>query len=256
LEKQIEILKAAFVALLVLLLLLYFRGDKKEKITSWEQQDRWLQKQYDKTQSNKKVKTKDAIDEILDDLEQRSYDELGAAYLSETESDLPEFEKMLKDGTYYVITNGDQYRRIVYNFRIKDFMPKDEYYQASLGEEDREILWLINKEVLYKLLELQQRLEDEDFDPYAITVNSVFRYPKYNKKIGGSSRSTHIKGEAIDISVLDINSDGEADEVDKKIVLDFLEKDIIANKGGIGRYPKTQTIHFDVRGKRARWNSF
>lgn len=43
---------------------------------------------------------------------------------------------------------------------------------------------------------------------------------------------------------------------DKQIVLDFLDKEIIGNKGGIGLYPGTKAVHFDVRGHRARWNSY
>lgn len=43
---------------------------------------------------------------------------------------------------------------------------------------------------------------------------------------------------------------------DKQIVLDFLDKEIIGNKGGIGLSPGTKAVHFDVRGHRATWNSY
>jgi hypothetical protein len=39
-------------------------------------------------------------------------------------------------------------------------------------------------------------------------------------------------------------------------VLDLLEKEIIKSSGGIGRYPGTRAVHFDVRGYKARWDSY
>lgn len=38
--------------------------------------------------------------------------------------------------------------------------------------------------------------------------------------------------------------------------MDLLETKIIKNTGGIGKYVETMSIHFDVRGWRARWNSY
>ena len=52
----------------------------------------------------------------------------------------------------------------------------------------------------------------------------------------------------------DVDGDGRYTDADKTIVLDLCEKDIIADKGGIGRYPGTRSIHIDVRGYRARWD--
>jgi uncharacterized protein YcbK (DUF882 family) len=38
--------------------------------------------------------------------------------------------------------------------------------------------------------------------------------------------------------------------------LDLLENEIIKNDGGIGLYPGTDRVHYDIRGTRARWNSY
>jgi len=40
----------------------------------------------------------------------------------------------------------------------------------------------------------------------------------------------------------------------KKIILDILENKVIGDQGGIGRYPGTMSVHFDVRGFKARWD--
>ena len=75
-----------------------------------------------------------------------------------------------------------------------------------------------------------------------------------------SSKSRHKHGEAIDIIVLDVNDDGESNSQDVDIVYKLLNKKIIRSKGGIGPYKNEsgffnrQMVHFDCRGKRARWH--
>jgi len=65
-----------------------------------------------------------------------------------------------------------------------------------------------------------------------------------------------MKGQAIDMTIGDINKDGTFTKEDKKIVLDICDKKVIGNKGGIGLYPGTRAVHIDVRGYKARWNSY
>ncbi len=77
---------------------------------------------------------------------------------------------------------------------------------------------------------------------------------------GAASNSRHLKGEAIDIIVLDVNRDGTANSKDVDIIYTILNEKIIKNKGGIGTYKKDvtlfgkQMIHFDCRGHKARWH--
>jgi len=80
-------------------------------------------------------------------------------------------------------------------------------------------------------------------------------------KIGGAaSKSQHLKGNAIDIIVLDVNRDNSINGKDVDLVYNILNKIIVANKGGIGTYKKEsgffsrQMIHFDARGRKARWH--
>ena len=77
---------------------------------------------------------------------------------------------------------------------------------------------------------------------------------------GAASKSQHLVGRAIDIVVLDVNSDGSSDSKDVDIIYNILNKKIIRSKGGIGTYKNEhsfmdrQMVHFDSRGFRARWH--
>ena len=76
---------------------------------------------------------------------------------------------------------------------------------------------------------------------------------------GAASKSQHLKGNAIDIIVMDVNQDNKIDSKDIDLVYEKLNEVIIKNKGGIGTYKNEkgffnkQMIHFDCRGRRARW---
>lgn len=81
------------------------------------------------------------------------------------------------------------------------------------------------------------------------------------RKIGAAAKkSQHLKGNAIDIIVLDVNGDDEINGKDVDLVYNILNKKIIGTKGGIGTYKKEsgffnqQMIHFDCRGRKARWH--
>ncbi len=77
---------------------------------------------------------------------------------------------------------------------------------------------------------------------------------------GAAKNSRHLKGQAVDIFVLDVNKDGKANAKDVDIVYQILDKKVIKSKGGIGTYKHNSTffdrqmVHFDCRGKRARWH--
>jgi uncharacterized protein YcbK (DUF882 family) len=78
-----------------------------------------------------------------------------------------------------------------------------------------------------------------------IHVNSGYRTPSYNKKIGGAKRSKHVCGMAADFTV-----EGH----DLQYIFDTIEALIAAGRmrqGGLSLY-KT-FVHYDVRGVKARW---
>jgi uncharacterized protein YcbK (DUF882 family) len=88
-----------------------------------------------------------------------------------------------------------------------------------------------------------QVLRDELDEP--IRLNSGYRTPEYNKKIGGAKNSQHLLGKAADITV--------KSKIPKQLAA-VIEKLIAQGKmrqGGIGVYKGF--VHYDVRGRKARW---
>lgn len=73
-------------------------------------------------------------------------------------------------------------------------------------------------------------------------VNSGYRTPSHNKKVGGEEYSQHLYGLAADIEVKGINP---------KTVAAYVEK-LLPNMGGIGIY--SWGVHIDVRKTKSRWN--
>jgi len=225
-------------------------------VTSYQVRDVFFVILYDLRHSDVDVKEEAEIDRILENFESRAHSQLPEAYLSETQSNIAPYRGMLAGRSYYLVPPGDVYKKIVGPFRIRDFMPKDKYYRSNTLRRKRKIIWLMDKRVLKKLLQLKQHLAKADFDEDAFHVVNGYRHPAYNAKVGGASKSRHILGQAIDISVADIDKNGRIEKKDKAIVLDLLEKKVIRSFGGLGLYPKTRTVHLDVRGYRARWNSY
>lgn len=74
-----------------------------------------------------------------------------------------------------------------------------------------------------------------------ITITSANRCPTYNRKVGGASKSQHVKGRAADITVAGYTP---------QEVQDYF-KDRYSDKYGIGCYE--DFTHFDSRTGKARW---
>lgn len=75
----------------------------------------------------------------------------------------------------------------------------------------------------------------------SVTINSAYRTPTHNKKVGGTTYSQHLYGRAADISVKNVTP---------KKVAAYAET-LLKNKGGIGTYPTF--VHIDVRATKSRW---
>ena len=80
-----------------------------------------------------------------------------------------------------------------------------------------------------------------------ITIISGYRTQKYNRECGGSTKSQHLKAKAADIRVR-----GFAPS-DVATILEELIASGTIPQGGIGIYEMQNFVHYDVRGKRARW---
>jgi uncharacterized protein YcbK (DUF882 family) len=78
-----------------------------------------------------------------------------------------------------------------------------------------------------------------------IIINSGYRTPEYNKKVGGATRSQHCYGTAADIVVDGIPPASVAIAAEKALKES-------GHPGGIGLYKSF--VHVDVRSKRYRWD--
>jgi uncharacterized protein YcbK (DUF882 family) len=101
--------------------------------------------------------------------------------------------------------------------------------------------------VLENLRKLAKNLEviRAHFGNVPITINSGYRSPAHNAKIKGKPRSLHMTGKAADFVIKGYTPKQIAVELENLI---FLGK---ISQGGIGIYPNF--IHYDIRGKKARW---
>jgi uncharacterized protein YcbK (DUF882 family) len=109
------------------------------------------------------------------------------------------------------------------NFKLSEFQCKDSSQLVKIDE---------------KLLALLQIMRDKLGKP--MTIHSGYRTPEYNKKVGGSPNSQHLKGTACDFSVKGMTPKQLA------VIAEQVGFD------GIGVY-KT-FIHCDCRGYKARWS--
>lgn len=75
----------------------------------------------------------------------------------------------------------------------------------------------------------------------AVTINSAYRTPSHNAKVGGTSRSQHLYGLAADIKVAGVSP---------AVVADYAEQ-LLGSHGGVGRY--STFTHIDVRADKSRW---
>ena len=94
----------------------------------------------------------------------------------------------------------------------------------------------------------------------AISVNSGFRAPQYNRTVRrAASDSRHQYGDAADVKI-DANGDGRYTLIDSKLVaqaVEEVEREHPELAGGLGLYTSrrynTPYVHIDARGRRARW---
>lgn len=84
-----------------------------------------------------------------------------------------------------------------------------------------------------------------DFLEEPIHVNSGYRTPIYNAKVGGKKKSQHLLAKAADITVKSKTPKQLGAVIEKLITQGKMKQ------GGLGIYPGF--VHYDVRGTRARW---
>ncbi len=80
-----------------------------------------------------------------------------------------------------------------------------------------------------------------------ITVFSGYRCPGHNRLVGGAHMSFHLEGKAADMRAKDTHP---------QFLAGFIEAQIAAGElpeGGVGTYMAHDGLHYDMRGKKARW---
>lgn len=122
--------------------------------------------------------------------------------------------------------------KITKNFSLEEFKCKD-------GSD-------IPNSALLNIVELARNLEVlRTAINKPIVINSGYRSPKYNAKIGGVKDSQHLRGTAADIRVAGMTPKEVA------LVIEGLIESGKMKEGGIGVYPTF--THYDIRNRKARW---
>lgn len=214
-----------------------------------------LEWKYDFSNQNPQVYSSSTIDSLFTTFESISFGQLPKKVKSSTNLDKPPYNKLLLETRFYKLKTDDLMMKVVRDYRICDFLAQDVHFYTSIRKEGYHYTNL-NPKILKTFLLLLAECKAKGYDISQINLTSCYRHPKHNYLIGGASQSRHLFGDAIDISVGDINNDGKSNKEDKGLILTLLDTQLIGNKGGIGLYPKSKAVHFDLRGHKARWNSY
>jgi len=122
--------------------------------------------------------------------------------------------------------------KLTSNFELSEFASKD----GSTTPLD----------VIENLKELASNLQViRDTIKAPIRINSGYRSPAHNKRIGGATNSFHVKGIAADIVI-----DGYTPE-EVFATLEILMRSGKIKKGGLKKY--RTFVHYDTRGVIKRW---
>lgn len=119
----------------------------------------------------------------------------------------------------------DGNKQVSTNFKVREFACKDGSDVIFIAPD---------------LVKVLQEIRSHFGKP--VIINSAYRTPAYNKKVGGATQSQHLYGTAADIVV---------SGVQPKEVVKFAET-LLKNTGGIGTY--AGFTHIDVRETKSRWN--
>jgi len=81
----------------------------------------------------------------------------------------------------------------------------------------------------------------------SLNINSAYRSPEHNKRVGGSPNSQHLIGKAADLSNSKLPPAQLAEVIEELISRGYIPE------GGIGIY--NTFVHYDIRGTKARWDN-
>ena len=86
-----------------------------------------------------------------------------------------------------------------------------------------------------------------DYTGRAITINSAYRSPEHNAKVGGSPKSQHLLGKAADITIESLTPFQVFALIEELIDMGLMLQ------GGLGLYDTF--VHYDIRKTKARWDA-
>ena len=122
--------------------------------------------------------------------------------------------------------------KLTNNFNLSEFSSKD-------GMP-------IPLEVIKNLTRLSMNLQRlRNYLNAPIKINSGYRSPQHNKKIGGATNSFHVKGMAADIVVNGYSPEQVFDAIET------LQEKGEMTIGGLHAYETF--VHYDIRNHKARW---
>ena len=121
------------------------------------------------------------------------------------------------------------------NFSIKEF-------ECKCGCE-------MPEDVLVNITKLANQLQYvRDCVAMPITINSAYRCPEHNAKIGGLKTSQHLLGKAADITIQSLKPAEVYALIEELIDMGHMLQ------GGLGLYEEKGFVHYDIRKTKARWN--
>lgn len=102
-------------------------------------------------------------------------------------------------------------------------------------------------DVFFNIIELAENLQIiRDTLNSPLHINSAYRSPEHNKRVGGSPNSQHLLGKASDITSRDYTP------TQLYAIIEGLIEDGRIKQGGLGLY--NGFVHYDIRGTKARWD--
>ncbi len=102
-------------------------------------------------------------------------------------------------------------------------------------------------EVYENIIKLASQLQFlRDYTGRPITINSAYRCPDHNAKVGGSKTSQHLLGKAADITIQSLKPAEVYALIEELIDMGHMLQ------GGLGLYDTF--VHYDIRKTKARWN--
>jgi uncharacterized protein YcbK (DUF882 family) len=104
----------------------------------------------------------------------------------------------------------------------------------------------VPSELMHNAKELLENLQVfRDYVDKPVTIISGYRTKTHNKAVGGKVASKHLFAQAADIQVIGMTPAEVFATIDKLI------NEKLMKQGGLEQYPTF--VHYDVRGRKARW---